>query len=79
MKALNLLRTFSTTKWGADTTINIWLYQVLIRSKIDYGSIVYGAAIAQTLKIIDVISNEALRIITGAFKTSPISSPKNSR
>ncbi|XP_043252544.1 uncharacterized protein LOC122397459 [Colletes gigas] len=42
------------------------------RSKLDYGSIIYGSGKESTLKKLDPIHNTALRIITGAFRTSPI-------
>jgi len=73
-KALNLVRTVSTDKWGADTATTMKLYRSLIRPMIDYGSIVYDSASRATLGNLDVIANEAMRIATGAFKTSPASS-----
>ena len=44
LKALNLLKVLSHTNWGADRTVLLQLYRSLIRSKLDYGSIVYGSA-----------------------------------
>ena len=44
LKALNLLKVLSHTSWGADSTTLLHLYRSLIRSKLDYGSIVYGSA-----------------------------------
>ena len=44
LKALNLLKVLSHTSWGADRTILLHLYRSLIRSKLDYGAIVYGSA-----------------------------------
>ena len=41
LKALNLLKVLSHTNWGADRTVLLQLYRSLIRSKLDYGSIVY--------------------------------------
>ena len=41
LKALNLLKVLSHTSWGADRTTLLHLYRYLIRSKLDYGSIVY--------------------------------------
>ena len=43
LKALNLLKALSHTNWGEDRTVPLQLYQSLIRSKLDYGSIVYGS------------------------------------
>ena len=54
--------------------IGIQLYRAIIRSKIDYGSIVYGAANAATLKSPEVVANEAMRITSGAFISTPVSS-----
>ena len=43
-KALNLLRVVVHTSWGADQETLLHLYRSLIRSKLDYGCIVYGSA-----------------------------------
>ena len=40
LKALNLLKVLSHTNWGADRTVLLQLYRSLIRSKLDYGSII---------------------------------------
>lgn len=45
----------------------------LIRSTVDYGSIVYSSAARSHLKHLDVIQAQALRLCSGAFKTSPVS------
>ena len=50
------------------------LYRSLIRSKLDYGCIVYGSAKPSYLKILDPIVHQALRICLGAFRTSPVES-----
>ena len=43
-KALNLLRVVSSMDWGADRKVLLRLYRSLVRSKLDYGCIVYGSA-----------------------------------
>ena len=48
------------------------LYRTIIRPKIDYGCMVYGAAIETELKQVQAIANEAFRISSGAFKTTSI-------
>ena len=75
-QSLNLLKSVCNTEWGADTEVGMRLYRALIRSRIDYGSIVYGSASTQDLRTVETIANDALRIITGAFRTSPVSSMK---
>ena len=43
-KALNLIRVVAHTSWGTDQDTVLLLYTSLIRSKLDYGCIVYGSA-----------------------------------
>ena len=74
LKALNLLKVLSHTSWGADRTTLLHLYRFLIRSKLDYGSIVYGSARKSYLQMLDTVHNQGLRLALGAFRTSPVSS-----
>ena len=50
------------------------LYRAIVRSKLDYGCIVYGAASNTNLRQLDSIHNSGLRLALGAFCTSSISS-----
>ena len=72
--SLDLLRTLSSRNWGADHHIMLQTYRLIIRPKIDYGCLIYGSAPTASLKKLDSIHNEALRICSGAFKSSPIES-----
>ena len=74
LKALNLLKVLSHRSWGADRTTLLHLYRSLIRSKLDYGSIVYGSARKSYLQMLDTVHNQGLRLALGAFRTSPVSS-----
>ena len=40
-KSLDLIKVLSNTTWGADRKVLLRLYRALIRSKLDYGCIVY--------------------------------------
>ena len=71
---LNLLKVLSHTDWGSDTKTLLKLYRALVRSKLDYGSIVYRNAAEKDLEPLDVVHNQGLRLALGAFKTSPIES-----
>ena len=71
---LNILKVVSHFNWGADRTTLLRLYQALCLSRIDYGCQIYGSACKTLLKKLDVVQNLALRICTGAFKTSPVDS-----
>ena len=74
LKALDILKVVSSTDWGADRTILLNLYRSLVRSKLDYGSIVYGSARKSYTQILDAVHHQGLRLCLGAFKTSPIES-----
>ena len=74
LKALNLLKIIAHKDWGADQKALLTLYRTLIRSKLDYGSFNYCSARKSYLYQLNTIANQALRICTGAFRTSPISS-----
>ena len=60
--------------WGSNQKTLLCLYQALVRSKLDYGCIVYGAASNNILKKLDPIYQQGLRIALGAFCTSPVTS-----
>ena len=73
-KALNLLRVVAHTDWGADRKVLLHLYRTIVRSKLDYGSIVYGSARESYLKTLDTIHHQGIRLALGAFRTSPADS-----
>ena len=74
MKALNLLRAVAHKDWGADCATLLKLYRSHVRSKLDYGCVVYGSARQSALDCLDRVQNAALRVCLGAFRTSPIAS-----
>ena len=73
-KRLGLMKHLSFTKWGADCKSLLRIYNALIKSKLDYGVEAYGSACKTTLEKLNTIQNTALRVATGAFRTSPASS-----
>ena len=74
LKALNLLKILAHTSWGADRVTLLNLYRSLIRSKLDYGSVVYGSTRKSYLQKLDMIHHQGLRLALGAFRTSPVTS-----
>ena len=64
----------SSTDWGADRSVLLNLYRSLVRSKLDYGCIVYGSARDSYIKKLDPVHHQGLRLSLGAFRTSPIQS-----
>ena len=74
LKAMNLLRVVAHRDWGGDFETLIKLYRCFIRSKLDYGSIVYGSARKSYIQMLDPIQNQSLRLCLGAFRTTPVES-----
>ena len=71
-KALNIIKLLSYSNWGSDTQTLLSIFKALIRSKIDYGSIVYMSAKKdKDLYDLDVLHRQGLRLCLGAFKSSP--------
>ena len=68
---MNLIKHVSHLSWGADRKTLQRLYTALVKSKLDYGAQVYGASKSKVLKCLEPIQNACLRVITGAFRSSP--------
>ena len=64
----------SHKSWGVDCRTLLLLYIALIKPKIDYGVEAYGSAKQHLLELLNPIQNEAIRIATGAFRSSPVKS-----
>lgn len=71
-KINNILRSLAGSDWGAERLTLHMIYRAMIRPILDYGSFVFGAARKTALTKIDIIQAKALRICSGAFKTTPI-------
>lgn len=73
-KAIDILKTTAKTKWGGDRATLLRLYRSLIRSKLDYGCFIYWSASDRIIKKLDPVHNTAIRLCTGAFRSSPVTS-----
>ena len=71
-KSLNILKVLSRTDWGADQTTLLKLYRSLVRSKLDYGWLVYGSASKTTLAKLDPVHKQGLRLSLGTFRSSAL-------
>ena len=69
-KTIQLLRTIAHTKWGGSKETLLKLYRSLIRSRLDYGCFIYGAARKTYLKELNTIYHQGLRLALGAYSTS---------
>ncbi|GBM29936.1 RNA-directed DNA polymerase from mobile element jockey, partial [Araneus ventricosus] len=72
--ALNILKVLSTTTWGADRLSMLKIYRATVLSKLEYGCTIYGSARKSVLQKLDPVHHTALRLCSGAFRTSPVKS-----
>ena len=73
-RRVNVLRSISGTRWGADRTTLTNLYVGWIRPILEYGSYVYMGAAQEELYKLDKIQAAALRIILGCTGTACVES-----
>lgn len=71
-KVINVMRCLTGREWGASCSSLKRMYVVLIRSVLDYGCVASGSAARSLTRKLDVIQAQALRVCSGAFKTSPV-------
>lgn len=71
---MNILKILSHTTWGSDRKCLLNLYKSLVRSRLDYGAVVYHSAAPTALRMLDPIHHLGIRLATGAFRTSPVQS-----
>lgn len=74
MKRLTIIKVLTRTKWGAEFHPLIQLYRTIVRTKLDYGSIIYGAARKSYLNSLNTVHHQGIRLALGAYRTSPIQS-----
>ena len=71
-RRINIMKALSSTSWGASPKILRMFYMAFIRSKLEYGAILFPK-ISPILKgKMEVLQNACLRLILGACKTTPI-------
>ena len=73
-RSLNVLKCVSRTGYGADRSTLMLLYRSIIRSKLDYACFVYDSASEASKRTLDTVHHHSLRVVTGAFRTSPTTS-----
>ena len=71
-KRLSLLHRVAGTQWGASTQVLTTTYKTYVRPVLEYGAEVFITASDKARASLDKVQNQALRIITGAVKTTPV-------
>ena len=59
-------------KWGADCQALLKLFRAIVHSQLDYGIFIYRSSRKSYLKKLNPIHHEGLRLVLGAFRTSPV-------
>lgn len=72
LKRINLMKSISHYHWGADRKLLLNFYTSYIRSKIDYGCILFSIAPHYALDSLNKIQNQCLRLALGVRPTSPV-------
>ena len=71
-RRINILRCIAGKDWGADRTTLFQLYTSLIRPILDYNAFLFDNIASQKIDSLQIIQNNALRIITGAHRTTNV-------
>ncbi|KAF2352197.1 hypothetical protein FHG87_017048 [Trinorchestia longiramus] len=71
-RRMNILKCLSGLSSGADRATMLRLYRTLIRSKLNYGCVVYQHVRETNLAKLDPVHHAALRLCTSAFRASPV-------
>lgn len=72
LKFINVFKILSGSGWGIHPTHLRRLYIAVIRSRLDYCSFLYDNSVKSHLYKLDKIQNQAMRVIGGFLKSSPI-------
>jgi ribonuclease HI len=71
-KKLAILRKLAGTNWGANEEILKTVYLGTIRPHLEYGSPAWMTTSNTNQSVLDKVQNQALRVITGAMKSTPV-------
>ena len=69
---LAILRKLAGTSWGANEKVLKQTYQGVVRPHLEYGSTAWSTAAKTHLQTLDKVQNQALRLITGSMRSTPI-------
>ena len=71
-KKLGIMRKLAGTEWGANERILNQVYKGTVRPHLEYGSSSFMTAAQTHQDTLEKVQNQALRIITGAVRSTPI-------
>ncbi|XP_070173778.1 uncharacterized protein [Littorina saxatilis] len=68
-RKLAIMRKLAGTNWGASEKT---LYEGTVRPQLEYGAPAWSSACKSNLQALDKVQNQALRILTGEMRSTPI-------
>ena len=71
-RRLNLMKSLAGRNWGGDRSTLLKMYTSLIRPILDYNAFIFDEISSSEIKTLQTIQNHALRIATGAIRTSKV-------
>ncbi|KAK7087559.1 hypothetical protein V1264_021593 [Littorina saxatilis] len=71
-RKLAIMRKLAGTNWGASEKTLKTLYEGTVRPQLEYGAPAWSSACKSNLQALDKVQNQALRILTGAKRSTPI-------
>ena len=71
-RKLAFMRKLTGTRWGANEKTLRTVYEGSVLNQIEYGSTAWSSAAKTNLQRLDKVQNQAMRIITGAMRSTPI-------
>ena len=71
-RKIALMRKLTGSSWGANQRTLRTVYESTVRPHLEYGSTAWSTAAKTSLQSVDKVQNQALRIMTGAMKSTPI-------
>ena len=77
-RRLNILKKLTHTRWGSDAKLLRAAYLGYVRGLVEYGLPILAHANKTALELLDRVQNQGLRLITGAYRTTPTEDSKGS-
>jgi len=71
LRSGHLMKTLTSKRNGISFPLLIRTYKALIRSRMDYGAAVLAGALPSHFNKLEIVQNNILRMILGAFKSTP--------
>ena len=68
-KSIEFVGSSISNQLGCGSQVLLQLYRSLDRSKLDYGSIIYGSGRKSYLMKLDTVHHQGLQLVLGAFRT----------